>query len=153
MEVECVIFCSVKHEITMASVDITSYANLVLLERLYAKQEHRQWMRERKNFLAEEVKKNGVLRCYYCGRDDLKINSKNRGDIATVDHFVPKSGGGDPCAHTNFRVCCSSCNKKKGSQHPDSFMSSKYLKNKFNAHQNYEYNRNIREQTCRQEKS
>jgi 5-methylcytosine-specific restriction endonuclease McrA len=114
----------------MAVVDSTSYANLVLLQRTYAQQENRCWMRARKKFLIEELKKNGSLRCHYCGRNDLKITSKKRGEVATVDHFIAKSNGGDPYSHENFRVCCSSCNKKKASHDPLDFICSKYLRNK-----------------------
>lgn len=119
-----------KHEITMATVDRTSYANLVLLQRLYARLENRAWARARKKFLQEELAKHGSLKCYYCGHDNLGIKSKKKNEVATVDHFIAKSNGGDPYSCENFRVCCSSCNKKKGSNPAEEFLCSKYLKEK-----------------------
>lgn len=112
-------------------VQVHSYANLVLLQRLYAQLEQRRWVKERKKFLQAEIKKNdGKLICGYCHNDKLKIKSQKRHEQATVDHIVPKSKGGSPWDHDNFVVCCNSCNKKKASGDAEDFMCSKYIARK-----------------------
>jgi hypothetical protein len=118
-----------KHIIHSDGVHIQSYAHLVLLNKVYASMESKRWNVARRAFLTEERKK-GTLKCFYCGKDNLKINSVNRRDQATVDHYIPKSGGGDPFSPSNFVVCCHSCNQKKSSMTPQEFLNSKYIKKK-----------------------
>ena len=138
----------VRHDITMATVDRTSYANLILLQRRYAQLENRCWMRSRKNFLAEELQKHGTLTCHYCGRTNLKLKSKRRCEQATVDHVVAKSNGGDPYDRENFAVCCASCNKKKASKTADDFINSKYLKTKIKSRPNHANDGDISQPAC-----
>ena len=71
------------------------------------------------NLLTEIKKKNGELHCEYCGKPELKIykwyERLNKKDVATVDHFLPKSQYPDLAKEpTNLIVCCDSCNNKKG---------------------------------------
>ncbi len=121
-----------KHTVyyTVGETHVHSYANLVLLQRLYAQLEQRRWVKERKKFLQEEIKKHGKLICGYCHNDKLKLKTQRRCEQATVDHVVPKSKGGDPWDHANFVVCCNSCNKKKASHDADVFKCSKYISRK-----------------------
>lgn len=111
-------------------VHIASYANLVLLNRVYTQLEQRQWNRSRKLFLENKLKDCGRLVCHYCGNRNLKIKSSNRHEQATVDHVVPKSKGGAPWDHSNFVVSCNSCNKKKATLNAEEFLASVYIKRK-----------------------
>lgn len=113
---------------------ISSYANLVLLNRLYAQLERRAWTKARESFLKEELAKKSKLTCYYCNRDDLKLKSKRRCQQATVDHVIAKSLGGAHADKSNFVVCCDSCNRKKGSEELQNFLTSKYLQFKKKCH-------------------
>jgi len=119
-----------KHIIHMDDVHVSSYANLILLQRLYAQMERKRWAKERQDFLHNELNTKGSLCCYYCLRDGLELKSKKRHEQATVDHIIAKSLGGDQFSHTNFVVCCDSCNRRKGTMSPQEFVNSKYLKEK-----------------------
>lgn len=91
--------------------------------------ESKRWNRARRAFLVEQSKK-GRLECFYCKRNELKLKSKKRNEQATVDHYIPKSGGGDPFSSSNFVVCCHSCNRRKGSLSAKEFLESDYIKKK-----------------------
>lgn len=113
----------------MDDVHVSSYANLVLLNKTYSSMESKRWNRARRAFLNEQRKK-GSLKCFYCHKSDLKISSRSRAHQATVDHYIPKSGGGDKFSATNFVVCCHSCNQRKGNMTPQEFLDSDYIKKK-----------------------
>ena len=115
----------------MDDVHISSYANLVLLQRLYAQMERKRWATSRNDFLKEELENKNKLICFYCEKE-LKYKSLHRNDQATVDHYKAKSEGGNSFDHNKFVVCCNACNKKKSSMDADKFMNSKYLCNKKN---------------------
>jgi len=118
-----------KHIVHMDDVHISSYANLVLLQRLYAQMERKRWATSRNDFLKLELENKNKLICFYCNKE-LKYKSLHRNDQATVDHYKAKSEGGNSFDHNNFVVCCNACNKKKASMDADKFMNSKYLCNK-----------------------
>lgn len=118
-----------KHIIHMDDVHVSSYANLVLLQRLYAQMERKRWATSRNDFLKLELKNKNKLICFYCNKD-LKYKSLLRIEQPTVDHFKSKSKGGDIFNHSNFVVCCNACNKNKASMDAAKFMDSKYLCNK-----------------------
>ena len=70
------------------------------------------------NFVKKIEDEHGMLWCEYCGKDKLKLypwNEKpNRDNMATVDHFLPKSKYPDLAnEETNFIIACSTCNEKK----------------------------------------
>ena len=113
----------------MDDVHVSSYANLVLLNKTYSTMESKRWNRARNAFLVEQSKK-GKLSCFYCQKNDLKVKTKKRSEQATVDHYIPKSGGGDPFSSSNFVVCCHSCNQRKGNTTPSEFLTSDYIKKK-----------------------
>jgi 5-methylcytosine-specific restriction endonuclease McrA len=125
----------VKHTVLMKDVHISSYANLVLLQQVYTQLENRRWAKERKSFLMHELSTKGKLVCHYCMRD-LKLKAPKRHEQATVDHIVPKSVGGDPYSHSNFVVCCNSCNQRKGSHSALNFSNGQYIKNKIQTNKN-----------------
>ena len=119
-----------KHTVHIKDVPANCHAASVLLNRLYSLLEQRHERKACKKFLQEELKKHGTLVCYYCGKSDLKLKTDKQHEHATVDHFIPKSKGGDPWDHANFVVCCNSCNKKKASHDADVFKCSKYISRK-----------------------
>ena len=119
-----------KHIVHMDDVHISSYANLVLLQRLYTQIESNRWSKVRKQFLEKELHTHKKLTCYYCNTSELKLKSNKRHEQATVDHIIPKSGGGEEFSSSNFVVCCSNCNKKKASNTFDEFVNSKYIQKK-----------------------
>ena len=55
-----------KHTVHMDDVHVSSYANLILLQRLYAQMERKRWAKERQDFLHNELNTKGSLCCYYC---------------------------------------------------------------------------------------
>ncbi len=119
-----------KHTVHMDDVHISSYANLVLLQRLYSQIENSQWAIERKKFLRKQLRENKMLKCFYCNKGNLKLRTTKKGEQATVDHYIPKSIGGDQFSASNFVVCCHSCNRAKGSKTPEEFLRSDYIKKK-----------------------
>lgn len=72
-------------------------------------------------FLKEMRRKHKRLHCVYCGKRRLRIyefsEKCRRSDMATADHYLPKSLYPNlEFDKTNLRVCCDSCNSKKGSE-------------------------------------
>lgn len=75
------------------------------------------------NLLKKIEKEKGNLQCEYCGLNNLKIyrwdEKVNNEDVATVDHFLPKSQYPELSkVRTNLLVACHSCNNKKGDNIP-----------------------------------
>ena len=71
-------------------------------------------------FIQHMEKKHGELHCEYCGKPNLRLyhwkhdKVKNREDMATVDHFLPKSLYPELAQeYNNLKICCYSCNQKK----------------------------------------
>jgi 5-methylcytosine-specific restriction endonuclease McrA len=100
-----------------------SYANSVLLNRHYYQLDPESpcnsWKIKVKfhiEFLKKRKKERGSLICVYCGKSGLQIQGINQTVpikiMATVDHFIPSSKGGDS-GHSNMVVSCSRCNNKK----------------------------------------
>jgi len=55
-------------------------------------------------------------RCFYC-RCQLHHPDEGKEPRATIDHFIPKSKGGNNGPH-NLRLACPSCNMAKGDNMP-----------------------------------
>lgn len=71
------------------------------------------------HFLKSEKKRVGLLKCAYCGKNQLVIrplNKKIKTRAATVDHFLPISKGGERFDVNNLVVACESCNQKKANK-------------------------------------
>ena len=89
-------------------------------EPFWAKKRPEKWEQLKINlsFLKKKKQKHSKLHCEYCGKEDLKIyewwKKVNFKDVATVDHFYPKSKYED-LKHNedNFIICCYNCNNKK----------------------------------------
>jgi 5-methylcytosine-specific restriction endonuclease McrA len=124
---------SVKNHIyVMPTSDKSRAAYILLFNKLRALDDSEDWASElkkwlvfRKEFLQEELKREGKLRCAYCGRDDLveghhEFHKKHLNmkipNLATVDHIHPLSLGGAKYHKPNCTVACRRCNSKKGNK-------------------------------------
>jgi 5-methylcytosine-specific restriction endonuclease McrA len=120
----------VKHTIHFKDIPANCYAAAVLLHQVYTVLERKAWNKARRSFLDVEFKKHGTLTCHYCHRTDLKKKDKQSHNVATVDHVIAKSNGGNELSHANFVVACNTCNRKKSNQSVDKFITSNYLAGK-----------------------
>jgi len=92
------------------------------------------WLEFREQYLTKKLAENGDLVCKYCGKNhleiggrapkDLAVNNKNP-NLATVDHIVALSEGGEKYNEKNMCVCCKKCNSKKGSKPAEAFKPKK----------------------------
>ena len=89
-------------------------------EPFWAKKNIDKWLQLKFNikFLKKVKKKNKTLHCEYCGKENLKIyewcEKANLKDVATVDHFYPKSKYEHlKQVENNFIISCYKCNNKK----------------------------------------
>ena len=119
-----------KHFIHISEIWASSYANLVMLQRLYKNLEEKSWHKARTQYLKLVVKTHGELKCHYCNRTNLKLISSKRHDQVTVDHIIPTSRGGSLTDFNNLVVCCNRCNNNKAALPVDEFMASKYIETK-----------------------
>ena len=90
-----------------------SQAALVLLTKILRDQEIQDWLDFRDNFLRRHK-----LVCYFCGKPNLKIevdmtNKSKLKYLATIDHLIPRSKGGNEYDETNLVVACFPCNQEK----------------------------------------
>lgn len=108
-----------KHLVKVPEPHRTSQAAAVMLRRVLRTQEIGAWMGFRDRFLAQQKAKDGVLRCYYCGKAPLVEEVPIRASkaqlrlLATLDHVVPKSKGGAEFDESNLVVACFPCNQRK----------------------------------------
>lgn len=86
-----------------------SLAALVLLTSVYHRLEVEEWV----NFRSEYLGQFDVLECFYCGKTNLKAETENKDELATVDHVVPLGKGGDRYDPDNLVVACFRCNNNK----------------------------------------
>lgn len=73
------------------------------------------------NFLLKMKKLYNTLHCVYCNRFvkiyQFSFRRSRKGDVATADHFLPKSLHPDlEFQESNLRVCCTRCNSRKGQE-------------------------------------
>jgi 5-methylcytosine-specific restriction endonuclease McrA len=61
------------------------------------------------------------MRCAYCG---IALRH-DRAPLATLDHIVPRSAGGNDQFH-NLALACSTCQRAKGAQLPTGLWSPQY---------------------------
>jgi len=64
-------------------------------------------------------------RCWYCGCvfDDREDGG---GRTLTIDHIEPRADGGTS-SRANLRLCCSTCNRRKGRMGADAYSASELL--------------------------
>lgn len=63
-------------------------------------------------------------RCYWCERKIYMNKSgidRQAPDTATLDHFIPRSQGGDN-SFDNSVAACLDCNQRKSNQMPSTFL-------------------------------
>jgi 5-methylcytosine-specific restriction endonuclease McrA len=112
-----------KHTI-FGSIPRTSYASLVLLTEHYKNLDpdspRNSWQVKVKfniMFLKKRKRERKSLICVYCGKQDLQIQHigcrVGNSRMATVDHFIPTSKGGEKNNHSNMVVACLKCNTRK----------------------------------------
>jgi len=54
------------------------------------------------------------LTCRECNKTDLKIDTDNLKELATIDHIKPLAAGGERYALSNLQILCHKCNNTKG---------------------------------------
>ena len=109
--------------VRVAEPHVASMASLVLLTRDYRKGEMEAYLALREALMDECEAQNGCLRCHYCGREDLlreqpETTYRQPANLATVDHVVPVSKGGDKFDKDNCVIACHACNEKKADRMP-----------------------------------
>lgn len=114
-----------QHNILINEPHIQSLAALVLLTKKLAPRplSYKVWLRYRKWFLKEHLKKHHTLACFYCGKKDLKKQSDSNSDLATLDHVKPLSKGGEQFHSSNLVVACFTCNSRKKDKDIDEFIN------------------------------
>ena len=105
-----------RHIIMVDDPHITSYAAYILLKRKYYETyNYANWLAFRDYYLSQYE----TLTCAYCGKTNLKINSNNNNELATIDHIRPRSKGGAEYDYDNLCVCCYTCNQKKADKYEE----------------------------------
>jgi len=106
-----------KHLIFVEDPHPSSYTSLVLLNKHLYKQTKDYlfyWLKYRKKYLQKYYRKNNTLRCDYCGKTGLKIQTKNLSMLATIDHIIPVSKTKNKYDEKNLTIACYTCNSAKG---------------------------------------
>jgi len=70
----------------------------------------------RRIFFNQIVEQQGTLSCHYCGNYPLQRDSKEHKLLATLDHVIPISKGGDKYNPENIVVACGHCNSQRGNK-------------------------------------
>ncbi len=75
-----------------------------------------QWLKVRNNWFSQQINLgHKQFNCIICGKTNLNPWTKNKNQLATIDHIKPVSVyprlWNDP---SNFQVTCYNCNQKKG---------------------------------------
>ncbi len=93
------------------------------ISRIEIKKEKIQFSRD---YLNQYKLVHGDIVCSYCNNRHLVIEEEgmrvNQNIIATIDHIIPLSKGGDFKDPKNIRVSCGKCNSKKGSLPLNTFL-------------------------------
>ena len=108
-----------KHHVLIENPPVDTLAAGVLLSRRLHKNEVKDWLDFREKFLKKRLAESGELRCEYCQKGGLLIDvgeNPSRGELAglaTIDHVVPLSKGGEEKNEKNLKVACYPCNQRK----------------------------------------
>lgn len=73
-----------------------------------------EWLAFRTVFLDKVTQQYGELFCEFCGQRHLDAETTDKDRLATIDHILPLSKGGDRYDEANLAVACYRCNMKKG---------------------------------------
>ena len=95
---------------------IKSCAAAILLCKKYRKLELFTYLKFRKEFM--DTFSDDELICNYCGKENLireipDGETKQPSNLATIDHVIPISKGGQRDDPNNCVISCYSCNQKK----------------------------------------
>jgi len=112
-----------QHNVLVHEPHPQSLAALVLLTKRLAPRpiSYKSWLKYRKWFLREHLKKHKTLICFYCGNGPLKKQSDFNRDLATLDHVKPLSKGGERFHSSNLVIACYTCNSRKKDKDVDEF--------------------------------
>jgi len=82
-----------QHNVLVPEPHPQSLAALVLLTKKLSPRpiSYKAWLKYRKWFLREHLKKHKKLMCFYCGCGPLKPQSDTNKELATLDHVKPLS--------------------------------------------------------------
>jgi 5-methylcytosine-specific restriction endonuclease McrA len=75
------------------------------------------------NFLNTDANASGHWEIGGRRPEDYSANNKNS-NLATIDHVIPLSKGGNKYDESNLVIACKTCNKKKGSMSVEEFLIS-----------------------------
>lgn len=106
----------------VAEPHVQSPASLMLLNRELSQQDetifnYQTWLEFRDKYFADIMERDFCIRCAYCCKD-LKPDSKDNKEVATIDHVIPVSKGGDIFNLDNLVSACYTCNQRKGNLTP-----------------------------------
>ena len=91
----------------------------------------RVWGKFRAKFLKLKLKQHGTLTCWHCGESELIWDTINENPkVATVDHLVARSKGGNTFAENNLVVSCGPCNWNKSYRSVSEFRRTPYYQKK-----------------------
>lgn len=118
-----------KHNVLVDNPHPQSLAALVLLTKKLAPRpiSYKFWLKYRKWFLREHVKKHSSIHCFYCNKGPLKKQSDSDDDLATLDHVHPLSKGGTRFHSSNIVVACYACNSRKKDRSLSEFISDRII--------------------------
>lgn len=92
--------------------------------------ERMKWLQFRDRFILNAVEANGGhINCSYCNGELRVTTGMERAaataDLATLDHYVPRSKGGDVYSPSNLKISCYRCNKLKSDLMPEEWEKNK----------------------------
>jgi len=120
---------AIKHVVYVRKPHIQSLAALIKLKRDYQEQSVKEWLDFRLKYLTKFRLIHGDLFCYKCGKtgllEEVEDNNLQNQILATVEHIIPISIGGDKYDESNLTVSCYKCN-----QRDDNKIKSSKLKRK-----------------------
>jgi len=110
-----------KHRVKVKYPHIQSYAALVQLKRKLQTQRLNSWLKFRDDFLNHMLTVHKDLICIYCNRSNLlkAVPDESKQSIkilATIDHIIPVSKGGDEFDYNNLAIACRPCNERKSNK-------------------------------------
>jgi 5-methylcytosine-specific restriction endonuclease McrA len=96
---------------------VQSPASLMLLNRDLSQQDetlynYQEWLTFRDKYFADIFERDYCIRCAYCQKD-LIADTKDTSRVATIDHIIPVSKGGEVFNLDNLVSACYSCNQNK----------------------------------------
>ena len=98
---------------------VQSPASLLMLNKTLKKLDPtifnwEEWLLFRTDYFNNILKEKGTICCVYCGKDNLQIDTEDKSLLATIDHKVPVSKGGEVYNINNLVPSCYKCNQNKG---------------------------------------